>query len=259
MLVGLALSRETDRIETLHVRCNHEVIEEINDIVMNTTTRLSPINGHRTLEEQTYQRLREGITRGTLAPRTKLVGSQLSLDLGVSRITVANALKRLASEGFVVVTPHKEAVVAAFDTTSLREVFDIRNALEYPIMHAAARQITAEQIASLREYDARLRDFSIVGNLTEYRRMERAFHIGIYEAANLPLTAAILTDLWDRLEPYRGRRYVSIGLINANHHEHAEIIEALAARDGDRATELMRDHIERGYLRFIEALNTPPA
>src|SRR5258708_1346379 len=102
-----------------------------NDCMMSTTTRLLPINGHRTLEEQTYQRLREGITRGTLAPGTKLVGSQLSLDLGVSRITVANALKRLASEGFVVVTPHKEAVVAALDPTSLREVFDIRNALEH--------------------------------------------------------------------------------------------------------------------------------
>lgn len=226
---------------------------------MVSPARLPPLNGHRTLEEQTYQRLREAIARGTLAPGTKLVGSQLSLELGVSRITVANALKRLASEGFVVVTPHKEAVVAALDPESLSEVFAIRHALEDLILRAAAERITEPRIAALRELDAALRALSIAGDLTGYRRAERAFHISIYEAANLSLTAAILTDLWDRLEPYRGRRYVSIGLINANHDEHAMIIDALASHDGERAAAAMRRHVASGYERFIEALNTPPA
>ncbi|MDQ2786066.1 MAG: GntR family transcriptional regulator [Chloroflexota bacterium] len=221
---------------------------------MVSTARFTPLNGHRTLEEQTYQRLREAITRGALAPGTKLVGSQLSVELDVSRITVANALKRLASEGFVVVTPHKEAMVAALDPESLSEVFAIRYALEGLVLRAAAERITEPQIALLRERDAELRAYSISGDLTGYRRAERAFHIGIYEAAHLSLTAAILTDLWDRLEPYRGRRYVSTGLLNANHDEHATIIDALANHDGVRAAEAMRRHVASGYERFLDAL-----
>lgn len=217
--------------------------------------RLAPLEGHRTLEEHTYQRLREAITRGALTPGTKLVGTQLSVELGVSRITVANALKRLASEGFVIVTPHKEAAVAALDMTSLRELFAVRHALEDLILRAAAENATGESLRMLRELDARLVRFSVAGDMGEYRKAERAFHIGIYECARLPLTAAILTDLWDRLEPYRGRRYVRTGLINANHTEHAAIIDALEQRDSERAVDAMHRHVAGGYVRFLEALD----
>ncbi len=219
-------------------------------------TRLAPLVGHRTLEEQTYQHLREAITRGALVPGTKLVGSQLSGELGVSRITVANALKRLASEGFVVVTPHKEAVVAALDAISLREVYAIRHALEGLIMRAVAVHVTDDALDALRAIQTRLLHFSVTGDLTEYRKAERAFHIGIYDAANMPLTAAILTDLWDRVEPYRGRRYVSTGLINANHDEHTAILDALAQHDAQRAVDAMHHHVATGFARFLAALQT---
>ncbi len=218
--------------------------------------RLTPLVGHRTLEEQTYQHLREAITRGALVPGIKLVGSQLSVELGVSRITVANALKRLASEGFVIVTPHKEAVVAALDATSLREVYAIRHALEDLIMRAVAEHVTDDAVDALRAIQTRLLHFSVTGDLTEYRKAERAFHIGIYDAANLPLTAAILTDLWDRVEPYRGRRYVSTGLINANHDEHTAILDALAQHDAQRAVDTMHHHVATGFARFLAALQT---
>lgn len=218
--------------------------------------RLTPLVGHRTLEEQTYQHLREAITRGALVPGIKLVGSQLSVELGVSRITVANALKRLASEGFVVVTPHKEAMVAALDATSLREVYAVRHALEDLIMRAVAEHVTDDAVDALRAIQARLLHFSVTGDLTEYRKAERAFHIGIYNAANMPLTAAILTDLWDRVEPYRGRRYVSTGLINANHDEHSAILDALAQHDAQRAVDAMHHHVATGFARFLAALQT---
>ncbi len=218
--------------------------------------RLAPINGLRTLEEQTYQRLREAITGGALGPGARLVGSQLSVELGVSRITVANALKRLASEGFVVVTPHKEAVVAALDASSLREVYAIRHALESLVMRAAAAHVTDDALDNLRAIQARLLHFSVTGDLAGYRKAERAFHIGIYDAAQLPLTAAILTDLWDRVEPYRGRRYVSTGLINANHDEHTAILEALVQHDAERAAGAMHHHVAAGFSRFLAALQT---
>jgi DNA-binding GntR family transcriptional regulator len=217
-------------------------------------TRLAPLVGHRTLEEQTYQHLREAITRGALVPGTKLVGTQLSVELGVSRITIANALKRLASEGFVVVTPHKEAAVAALDATSLREVYAVRHALEDLIMRAAAEHVTDDALRALREIQARLLHFSVSGDLAEYRRAERAFHIGIYDAARMPLSAAILTVLWDRVEPYRGRRYVSTGLMNANHDEHMAILDALEQHDAQRAVDAMHHHVADGFSRFLEAL-----
>ncbi len=217
-------------------------------------SNLAPINGHRTLEEQTYQRLRAAITGGTLEPGAKLVGSQMAMALGVSRITVANALKRLASEGFVVVTPHKEAMVAALDRGAIHEMATIRYALEDIVLHAAALRVTPDEIAALRGLDSELHARAARSDLARYRAGERAFHLAIYDAAHLPLTATLLTDLWDRFEPYRVRRYVRTGVSNANHIEHAGIIAALAAGDGDAAAAAMRAHVQGGYDRTIEAL-----
>ena len=108
----------------------------------------------------------------------------------------------------------------------------------------------------MRDIQERLLRFSVAGDLGEYRKAERAFHIGIYDAANMPLTAAILTDLWDRVEPYRGRRYVISGLINANHDEHTAILDALERHDAQRAVDAMHHHVATGFSRFLAALKT---
>ncbi len=199
-------------------------------------------------------RLREGVTSGTLAPGAKLVGMRLATELGVSRITVANALKRLASEGFVMVTPHKEATVAELSRARLDEIVAIRGALEEIAMRAAAAQVAPAALARLRETNAALDGAAAADDLPRYRALERAFHIGIYDASALPITAALLTDLWDRLEPYRGRRYSTLGLATTNHDEHGAIIAALAARDAEATAAAMRDHVGRGNDRLREAL-----
>lgn len=219
-----------------------------------TGAGLTPINGHRTLEEQTYQRLREAIARGSLEPGARLVGSQLATALGVSRITVANAIKRLASEGFIVVTPHKEAQVASLDRARVHEMAAIRHALEGLVLRAAAAHIRGEEIERLKGLDTELCRYCEQGNLAKYREYERRFHLAIYDAARLPLTAAMLTDLWDRFEPYRMRRFVIAGLRNANYAEHAGIIVALEERDGDAAAAAMYIHVKGGYDRAIEAI-----
>jgi DNA-binding GntR family transcriptional regulator len=222
--------------------------------VFSPDTALVAINGHRTLEERTYQQLRTAIARGTLEPGARLVGSQLAATLGVSRITVANAIKRLASEGFVLVTPHKEAHVASLDRARIDEMRSIRHALEEFVLKAAAEHISSDAIAHLKEIDANLCRSCERGDLAKYRAYERQFHLGIYEAAHLPLTTAILIDLWDRFEPYRMRRFVITGLRNANYAEHEGIIAALEAHDGDALVKVMRAHVQGGYDRTIEAL-----
>jgi DNA-binding GntR family transcriptional regulator len=216
--------------------------------------QLTAINGHRTLEERTYQQLRAAIARGTLEPGARLVGSQLATTLGVSRITVANAIKRLASEGFVVVTPHKEAQVASLDRARIDEMRTIRHALEAFVIRAAAARISPAEIERIIGINAELCRACERGDLTQYRVHERQFHLAIYEAAGLPLSTAILTDLWDRFEPYWMRRFVITGLRNANYEQHAAIIAALAAHDGAAAVAVMHDHVQGGYDRTIEAL-----
>lgn len=212
---------------------------------------------HQTLEESAYQFLREHITSGELAPGTKLVGSRLAAELHVSRLTIANALKRLISEGFVEGSPHRESVVASLNERDLREIFLIRHALEDVVMEEAARNISPAVLARLRELNEQLRDSIQRQDAIAYRRIEREYHLLIYAAAELSMVGGILTDLWDRFEPYRGRRYSNIRLNLDAYTDHQAIHDALEARAGQKVAHVMRAHVDQGYERFRLALYGP--
>jgi DNA-binding GntR family transcriptional regulator len=214
------------------------------------------VEQHRTLEETTYQYLRAAIVAGELAPGTKLVGSRLAAELNVSRITIANALKRLISEGFVLGAPHREAIVASLDEASLREIFLTRYALEDVVMREAVKHTTPAILDQLRAIDVQLR-LSIAGqDVVAYRRLEREYHLLIYATSRLPMITALLSDLWDRLEPYRGRRLNNLQLSHQASEEHNLILHALEARDSTRMIAAMRAHVDHGYERFRQALAT---
>ncbi|MGI8486016.1 MAG: FCD domain-containing protein [Thermomicrobiales bacterium] len=212
-------------------------------------------DGPVTLEERTYRFLHEMITSGMLAPGEKLVGLRLATEIGVSRITVANALRRLASEGFVVVLPHRKAIVASLDMATMNEIFRIRHALESEVLSQAAREIMPETLQLLYQLDAQIRDSIAEGDARAYRRHERDFHFLIYASSNLPLMTSLLTDLWNRLEPYRGRRYSSEALLETAMDDHRAVLNALAARDQEGAVRTMRTHVERGHTRFLQVLD----
>ena len=216
-------------------------------------------DGTATLEERTYRFLHEMITSGMLAPGEKLVGLRLAAEIGVSRITVANALKRLASEGFVVVLPHREAIVASLDMATMNEIFRIRHALESEVLSQAAREIMPETLHLLEQLDAQIRDSIAEDDARAYRHYERDFHFLIYASSNLPLMTSLLTDLWNRLEPYRGRRYSSEALLETAMDDHRAVLNALTAHDPEGAVRTMRMHVERGHKRFLQVLDAESA
>lgn len=210
--------------------------------------------GAITLEERTYRCLHDAIINGGLAPGMRLVSSQVATRLGVSRTTTTNAIKRLANDGLVVLRPHSDATVASLNLATLHEVFAIRNALEDLIMGEAARQIEPEALAGLARITDEIAESIADGDSERYRRLERAYHLQIYAAANMPMLAAIVTDLWNRLEPYRGRRYSGKALLDSTVREHREIEAALAERNCELATDAMRRHVQTGLQQIAAAI-----
>lgn len=210
--------------------------------------------GSITLEERAYRCLRDAITAGLLSPGTRLVGAHVADRLGVSRTTSANAIKRLATEGLIVYRPHSDASVSSLDDATLHEVFLIRHALEEVIMREATTRVDQGMLDQL----ARIND-GIVRSITNddpdsYRRNERDYHMLIYAAANMPMLATILTELWNRIEPYRGRRYTGKALLHSTVREHEVIESALAAGDQEAAIMAMREHVQTGHAQLAEVL-----
>lgn len=211
-------------------------------------------DGVITLEERAYRCLHDAITGGTLPPGTRLVGSRVADRLGVSRTTTANAIRRLATEGLVVFRPHSDATVSSLDEATLREVFLIRHALEDVIMREATRCIHRETLRHLTLLNREIARSIEDNDPDAYRRFERDYHMRIYAEANMPMLATILTELWNRIEPYRGRRHSGTALLQSTLREHRDIESALATRDESAAICAMRAHVQTGHDQLAAVL-----
>ena len=95
----------------------------------------------RARPQQVYERLRELIIDGRLAPGARIVETDVATRLGVSRTPVRGALQRLQQEGFVVDSPtlqQTRPTVAPLTSEDARELFLLVGALEGLAAHRAA-------------------------------------------------------------------------------------------------------------------------
>jgi DNA-binding GntR family transcriptional regulator len=169
---------------------------------------------------------------------------------------VANALKRLAGEGFVFLEPHKEGMVAPLESRDVREIYLMRAELEALAAREAATRITPTELARLRAFNAELYRLPSrsEADVRELRRVDFDFHRRMRAAAGMPLLAKTLENLADRCEAYRARLldhhlvYIPVA------ERHEPILAALEARDGEVVGPLMRQHVLEGMTAVLEAL-----
>jgi DNA-binding GntR family transcriptional regulator len=183
-----------------------------------------------------YERLRELIVHGQLAPGTRIVETDLAERLGVSRTPVRSAVQRLQQEGFLV--PRGEGVqarprVAPLTREDAGELFGIVGTLEGLAARRAAELPRKERANVVRELEAANRSLEKTpqespesGNL--FFERDQAFH-AIYVAAG---AGPRLRSLHDATKP-QAERYIRLYVstlyteIGTSVREHEEIIQAL--------------------------------
>lgn len=193
-----------------------------------------------TLNEQAYRRIRRGIQDGTLGRGAPLSEGRLARRLGISRTPVREALKRLAVEGLVEVLPRRGTFVNVPDMDAVREIFQMREAVEGLAARLAAPRHDAGELALFRarlEAARRARDAEAVFALG------REFHDWIVSQAGNRRLTDYLTTLRSQISAVftlgtglRGQRQRSA-------EEYRAIMDALRRRDGDAAEAAMRRHI----------------
>ena len=218
--------------------------------------RASDALDFKTREQAAYESIRRAIIQGRWGPDESLVVSKISAELGVSRITVANAVKRLAGEGFVRLAPHKEAVVARLDAAAVREIYLMRAELEALAAREAASRITADALAEARRLNdvVRGRRAELPAAIHALRAADRAFHRCVRAAAAMPRLDEFLENLADQCEYYRSRLLDPSRLAAPDPKAHTVLLTALAAHDGEAAAAFMREHVTAGMRTVVAAL-----
>ena len=196
-------------------------------------------------------RVRDDIVAGALP-----FGSRLTLDLLAARYSVGHmpvreALRQLEGEGLVVLTPNRGARVRAVDIDFVRNIFDLRIAIEAMLARRAAERIESAQIARLRsiqddfEERAKTRDFKAL------LMLNRNFHNVITEAAHNPEAENVLQRHWRviaalwNLYGYGDDRVA--GVIS----DHRQMVDSLVAHDAEVAACLAMAHAAKAKQALI--------
>ncbi len=198
---------------------------------------------HRTLAEKAFSELHDAIVRGERAPGERLRIEDLAQELEMSPMPIREALRRLDAAGLVEHIPHKGARVTELSMPDLREVYEMRLALEPLAVEHAAERFTGQDARGAREsLDRHVRAYRR-GDLRQAWAAHTDFHFALYRAAGSRWLVRLITPLWESSERYRLAWLPIQRNLDERLGEHERILAACSARDGERAAVELHDHL----------------
>lgn len=208
-----------------------------------------------------YQRVKQMILGGVLAPGQALIERSLAEQLSVSRTPIRATIVRLEKEGLVRVVEGKGAFVAACTVGDMIEIYQMREGLEPIAARLSCGHIDPGQLDffedALKRYRAKPSESE--DDPDAWRAMGRDFHnLFIRTSGNQRLIMA-LDAVQDQIELFRGlgRSLTARPLTVAAIDEHLEILAALKARAPSRAEKAVRLHIQNGLKSRLSLFHGP--
>lgn len=208
----------------------------------------------RPLHNELADRLRHMIVEGELAPGEKLAEKELCEQFGVSRTPLREAMKVLATEGLVRLTPNRGCTVARLTLADLDEAFPIMGALEALSGELACQHITDAELDRIQELHDRMVRRYEAGALRDYFKLNEQIHEMILDAARNPTLAQMQLSLSGRVRRARYMANMSPARWRKAVDEHEKILEALKARDAKRLAVLLKEHLANKLQTVKDAL-----
>ena len=213
---------------------------------------LSDLGEGLPLGEAVYRALREALRSGVYRPGDRLREEEVTNRLNVSRTPVREAFGRLVSKGLVVPGQGRGLIVRRLDQAEVVELYAMREILEAAAARLAARHASEPEIDALRDIE---KDFEAARDGAEMARLNRIFHESIFAASRNRYLDSALQELQDAIALLGSTTFTVDARPSSAAAEHCALIEAMAARDGDKADALARAHIHealRARLKLMQ-------
>lgn len=202
------------------------------------------MNEYLPLRDVVFNTLRQAILRGELKPGERLMEIQLANKLGVSRTPIREAIRKLELEGLVLMIPRKGAEVAQITEKSLRDVLEVRRALEELAVQLACKRMTPEGLEALKKAEEEFEAVLLSDDITVVAEADVAFHDNIYQATDNQRLIQLLNNLREQMYRYRveylKRKECHPQLLA----EHRNIIQAIENSDLETAMKITCQHID---------------
>ena len=225
---------------------------------------LRPIDSPRSLAEDAADRIREQILAGGFRQGDHLVESKIAQQLNISRGPVREAFKLLRAEGLVEEEPRRGTFVARLEAADVREVYELRAAIEGRAALLLATSADSLGLAELRALADRIDDAVRAQDFPRVSRADIDFHEALCRlSGNSRLLEVFLRyiPVMRSLLRLDERVYSSADEIAL---QHRPLLEAIEAGDAARAARLCEEHCEQAgdlIVAYIGSLTDrgPPA
>lgn len=204
------------------------------------------------LQGRVFNRLREDILSGKYKENDELREMTIGAELGVSRTPVREALRQLEFEGLVSIIPNKGAYVIGISKKDLKDIYEMRARLEGLCARWATKNATDENISRLEEISDLSEFHYVKKKFDKVLELDNEFHELLYEMADSKMLYKTLSDFHHYLEIIRKKTLSSDERVCDSIKEHKDIVEAIKAKDKDRAEELAILHM-KNTIKNIEA------
>lgn len=217
---------------------------------------ISKLENKKLLRDKIYEMLKEAIYTGELEPGERIVETRLAEEIGISRTPIREAIRKLESDGYIDALENGGVKVAEITEDDIIEWNEIKLVFDQLAVKKAIDNISSSMIEKLKDdlnkVEAALKKDEIDDE--EIIDFNTSFHDKIYQISGNKLIRTI-KDNYQKYN-YMIRKYLS--KIEGRHHkaliEHKEILEAIIAKDKEKAAELSKKHSENGKKALLEKL-----
>lgn len=210
---------------------------------------------YTTSADYVYQELRHRIITKQLKPGQRLPEVNIAVQMGVSRTPVREALRRLASEGLVLIIPNSGARLASPTRREMEDTYAVREQLECIAVSISATRISDRNLRRLDDAILEEEKAFEERNLELYLEVNENFHRIIAESSGNRVLAEYVENILARTNAYIVFYDPFYDIENnPSIAQHKGIAQALKEKEREKAVELMREHLK---LSLFD-LNKPP-
>jgi DNA-binding GntR family transcriptional regulator len=212
-------------------------------------------DGQRSLAEQLYDSVKRDIVEHRLTPDTILTEAALAERYGVSRAPAREALKHLATVGFVRVVPRVGYIVTSVRVRDFDEIFALRLVLEPLAVELAVPQLHPEADARLEHLARRVVELGASRDAAPrlLAQVNAAFHHEIAALAGNSHLERMIGGLLDELERFMHMLALS-DAVSTLLEEHLRLLGAIRRGDPASAGALMREQLLNDYTTMREVI-----
>jgi DNA-binding GntR family transcriptional regulator len=189
--------------------------------------------------------LREAIIRGELEPSEAIKDTELAARMGLSRTPVREAIARLADAGLIELKPGVYTRVAPLDRRDVQATLDILRVLDDLAVRTAVPALTADDLAEMRDANARFADAVALQDVPAALDADDAFHGVLVRGSGNPVLVRLIDQLHPTIHRILFRKFSTLlgGRDTVEHHN--ELIELCAKGDASATARRSADHWQR--------------